>query len=306
MRAIILNVIKIITLRNHFFRLGVFHMKKQAILTFVLAAALPFAGGWAVSNPALAAVPAVQQQAAARVSVQQLKTGTVTTYDYGQIKLYAYATNDPLSDECYALESKDGVVLLESTLLRSNIREWSHFVSQLQRPVVGELMAYHPNGYAAYGKHPVYATEQAVKNWQPDGGIYAIVGNLDKAFGSATDLSMPDRAELLKEGQTIQLAGITFHILPAGDDAYSVEIPQIHAVYRHMMGSDVHNILVSREQIASEIQTLQGYQQKQYDLILTGHYKPEGQAAVAQKIGYLKKFRNWPPRLQTALPLYRA
>lgn len=267
-------------------------MKKTTILTFALAAAIPFAGGWAVSNPALAAAPAVQQQSGARISVQSLKTGTVTIYDYGTIKLYAYATNDPLSDECYALESKDGVVLLESTILHNNIQEWSQFVSQLQRPVVAELMAYHPNGYAAYGKHPVYATEQAVKNWQPGGGIYAIVGNLDKAFGSATDLSMPDRAELLKEGQTIQLAGITFNILPAGDDAYSVEIPQIHAVYRHMMGSDVHNILISREQIAAEIQTMQGYQQKQYDLILTGHYKPEGQAAVAQKIGYLKKVQE--------------
>lgn len=47
-----------------------------------------------------------------------------------------------------------------------------------------------------------------------------------------------------------------------------------HENIRHMMGSDVHNLL-------------------------TGHYKPEGQAAVAQKIQYLQKVQELAETCQT-------
>lgn len=277
-------------------------MKKAVLLSLALSLSLPLGAAFAAPAPAQTASPSAivqQKQAAPAVSVQKLAIGTVTTYDYGNIKMYAYATNDPLSDECYALESKDGVVLLESTILTNNINEWSQFVKTLDKPVVAELMSYHPNGYAAYGKHPIYATPHALQSWQPGGGVYTIVGNLEKAFGSAADTSMPAKAKKLTAGKDITLAGIRFHIIDAGDDAYSVEIPQINAVYRHMMGSDVHNILASRQQIAQDIQTLKGYQQKGYDLILTGHYKPEGQTAVAQKIQYLQKVQELAETCQT-------
>lgn len=275
-------------------------MKKAVLLSLALSLSLPFGAALAAPAPSSPSASVVQQkQAAPAVSVQKLAVGTVTTYDYGNIKMYAYATNDPLSDECYALESKNGVVLLESTILTDNINEWSQFVKALDKPVVAELMSYYPNGYAAYGSHPIYATAQALQSWQPGGGIYAIVGNLEKSFGSAADTSMPAKAKTLTAGKDITLAGIRFHIIDAGDDAYSVEIPQINAVYRHMMGSDVHNILASRQQIAQDIQTLKGYQQKGYDLILTGHYKPEGQAAVAQKIQYLQKVQELAATCQT-------
>lgn len=103
-------------------------MKKAVLLSLALSLSLPLGAAFAAPAPVQTASPSAivqQKQAAPAVSVQKLAIGTVTTYDYGNIKMYAYATNDPLSDECYALESKDGVVLLESTILTSNINEWS-------------------------------------------------------------------------------------------------------------------------------------------------------------------------------------
>ncbi len=269
-------------------------MKTKMLLSLMLAFTMPLGAAAAAPADSLptAGKTAQVQKTFPSVSVQKLGAGRVTTYDYGPVKMYAYSTQDPLDDQCYAFETSKGTVLLESTILKNNISEWNQFVQNFSQPIVGELMSYHPNGYAVYGKHPVYATRNAVQSWQPQGGIYAIVENLAKSFGDAADPSMPKQAQIVTPGEDVTLAGMTFHIVAAGDDAYDVEIPQIHAVYRHMMGSDVHSILASRDQIRQEIETLEGYQQKGYDLILTSHYKPEGQPAVAQKIAYLKKVQE--------------
>ena len=91
---------------------------------------------------------------------------------------------------------------------------------------------------------------------------------------------------------TVKVAGIDFTILPTPDEDYSVEIPAIGVVYRHMLGSKVHNILPSIAYIDAEIADMERYQQEGYGLILTSHYVPEGQEAVTEKLRYLRKVKE--------------
>ena len=42
-----------------------------------------------------------------------LKKGYMEVYDFGEIKLHAYQTNDLMYDESYILENKDNVLLVE-------------------------------------------------------------------------------------------------------------------------------------------------------------------------------------------------
>lgn len=282
-------------------------MKK--LIPFCLAAALavPSISFMPLNNTAFASqFGAATAEAAAStanaplITQQKLANGTVTIYDYGKIKLHAYQTGDALSDECYVFETRQGLVLLESTILKNDITAWKTYIQNLNKPVAGALMAYHPNGFADYKDAPIYSTEHAIASWQQGGGIYAIVGGLTQMFGTAAEPAMPTGAEKLIAGKSIELAGIQFNILDAGDDAYSVEIPEIHTVYRHMMGSRVHNILGSRAHIAAELQTMKDYQKKNYTTILTSHYVPEGQPAVAQKIAYLEKLQQLADTCKTA------
>ena len=81
-------------------------------------------------------------------------------------------------------------------------------------------------------------------------------------------------------------AGVDFIIRDEGDDAYGIEIPAINCVYIHMLGSDCHNILTSKEHISAFAEELKDFD---YDLVLTSHYVPEGQESVEAKIAYLEK-----------------
>ena len=215
-----------------------------------------------------------------------LGTGNVQVYDFGENRLHAYVSGDALGDTCYAIESPEGVVLLESTAFAANNAEWKDYVTSLNKPVAGKLMAYHPNGSDTYSADAPYATENAVDNWAEGGSIRALTDGFVATFGDAVAADHPADAQIVSFGDTVALAGLDFVIRNEGDDAYGVEIPAMNIVYIHMMGSSTHNILTSVDHINAFKAELEGFD---YDLVLTGHNMPEGRDAVQTKIEYLTK-----------------
>ena len=228
------------------------------------------------------------ESAAAGPLAVELAAGSVTVYDFDGIRLHAYASGDPLADECYALESDEGVVLLESTAFTANNEAWRAYVDTLGKPLAGAIMAYHPNGSDTEGLD-IYATENALANWGEGGNIRALTDSFTAAFGDALEASLPAEAKIVSMGDTLTLAGMDFIIREEGDDAFGVEIPAINSVYLHMMGSDVHNVLTSAGHIDAFIAELESFR---YALVLTGHYAPEGEEAVRTKISYLNTVKE--------------
>jgi len=218
-----------------------------------------------------------------------LDEGVVQVYDFGENKLHAYVSGDGLGDTCYAVESAEGIVLIESTAFVANNAAWKAYVEGLGKPVAGKLMAYHPNGSDAYSEDAPYATENALANWGEGGAIRALTDSFVAGFGDAVAADHPAEAQIVNFGDTLTIAGLDFVIRNEGDDAYGIEIPAINCIYIHMMGSDVHNILTSVEHIDAFKAELEGFD---YDLVLTGHHAPEGKDGVAAKIEYLTKTRE--------------
>ena len=217
-------------------------------------------------------------------TVIQLDAGLVQVYDFGENKLHAYVAEDALSDTCYAVESPEGIVMIESTAFVANNAAWKAYVDGLGKPVAGKLMAYHPNGSDAYSDDLPFATENALANWSEGGSIRALTDGFVAAFGDAVAADHPQQAQIVNFGDTVTLAGLDFVIRAEGDDAYGIEIPAINCVYIHMMGSDCHNILTSVEHIQAFKTELEGFD---YALVLTGHHAPEGRDGVETKIAYL-------------------
>lgn len=264
---------------------------KNIVAAFGVAALLVGAPSLPVSLMPTSVASAAAVPSARIMQVVPVGNGEVTVTEYGDVNLHAFRTADPLTDEAYALESKDGVVLIEGAILKSDIQAWKDYVDRLGKPVAGAFFSDHPNGYDILG-YPIYTTDKALQNWQPGGSIYGISGGLVKAFGDTAASALPAPSEIahvVKEGETVQLAGIELRVLATDDEGFELEIPALHAVYRHMMGSHVHSILGSRDFIAQEIEEMKAYQKAGYTLILTSHYIPEGREAVATKLAYLEK-----------------
>ena len=220
-----------------------------------------------------------------------LEIGEMQVYDFGDIKLHAYKTNDPLSNESFILETADALIGIESPCFESNLAEYLEYINALAKPMHFFMLPYHPAGAQVYEEGMEFAGTRAAKAAQSEGGaVKGLVDSFIEIFGEGFNGSIPEITSILEPG-IVTLEGVDFVITETAD-GFDMEIPALHAVFTHMFGADVHNILVSEEAIDTMIAQVKTYQEKAYALILSSHDSPETQEAAAEKLVYLQKVKQ--------------
>lgn len=219
-------------------------------------------------------------------STVRLDRGEMHIYDFGAVRLHAYRTDDPLSDEVFLLEKAGSFVVLESPCFVGSIAALTKYLEG--RTVAGMLVAYHGAGATFLPDVPKYATENAVE-YSKTGGGKALIDQFAGGFGDAFDASVHAVTDIIGEGP-VTIGGIRF-IIHRTDEAFDVEIPEINAVYTHMMGHDCHSIVAGAGHADGIIRQLQAYLSSGYDLILTSHYTPEDLKDARTKIDYLERLK---------------
>lgn len=217
----------------------------------------------------------------------RLSQGEMRVYDFGSVKLHAYQTGDPLADEVFLVEKEGIFVAIESPCFTASVTELNKYLTG--RNVAGVLVAYHGAGAAFLPGAPKYATANAAE-YARRGGGRALIDQFTAAFGDAFDGSIHPIRHTLTEGETI-IGGIRFIIHPTAE-AFDVEIPEINALYTHMLGHDCHSIVGGSGHADAMIAQLRGYIQAGYDLILTSHYTPEDLKDAETKIRYLEELKT--------------
>ena len=218
----------------------------------------------------------------------KLAKGEMHVYDFGAVRLHAYQTHDPIDDEVFLLEKAGQVVVLESPCFHDNIAELTAYLRDRKLEPAGMLAAYHGAGAAFLPGVPKYATQSAV-DYSAQGGGKALIDGFAAAFGAAFDPSIHRADHILAEGP-VTIGSIRFIIHPTAE-AFDVELPEINAVYTHMLGHDCHSIVAGTGHADAMIAQLEGYIARGYDLILTSHYTPEDQKDARTKIDYLTELK---------------
>ena len=203
----------------------------------------------------------------------KLSKGEMHVYDFGTVKLHAYKTNDFIDNEVFILEKNGRAVIIESPCFFDNIKELEQYLENIQ--VEGMLIAYHGAGAAFMPEVPKYATQNAAE--------YSLKGE-------SFDGSVHNITDIIQEGRT-KIGGIEF-IIKQTEEAFDIVIPQINAVYTHMLGHDCHSIVAGAAHADGIIAQLKDYIQKGYDLILTSHYTPEDLKDAQAKIDYLENLKK--------------
>lgn len=217
----------------------------------------------------------------------KLAKGEMNVYDFKGIKLHAYKTNDFLDDEVFIVEKNGRAVIIESPCFFDNMKELTEYLNDIE--VEGMLIAYHGAGASFLPEAPKYATQNAA-NFSTNGGGKALIDNFTGAFGEIFDKSVHKITNVVEAGK-VTIGGIDF-ILKQTDDAFDVEIPEINAVYTHMLGHDCHSIVAGAGHADAMIAELRSYIEKGYGLILTSHYTPEDLKDAQTKIGYLENLKK--------------
>lgn len=216
----------------------------------------------------------------------KLAKGEVSVYDFGDVKLHAYKTNDFIDNEVFIIEKNGKAVVIESPCFFDNNTELADYLKNVK--VEGMLVAYHGAGATFLPDVPKYATQNAVE-YSENGGGKALINNFTNAFGDIFDKSVHKITNVIGEGK-ITVGGIDF-IIKQTSEAFDIEIPEINAVYTHMLGHDCHSIIAGAGHADAIINQLNEYITKGYDLIITSHYTPEDLKDVQTKIDYLNELK---------------
>lgn len=219
-------------------------------------------------------------------STIKLAKGEVHLYDFGDIRLHAYRTNDPLEDEVFIAEKDGRAVAIESPCFKDNIAELNDYLKDMN--VEGVLVAYHAAGAGFLPGVPKYATANAA-DYAENGGGKALIDGFTAAFGENFDAGIHKITNVIDAGAVI-IGGITFNIVQTAD-AFDVEIPEIGVVYTHMLGHDCHSIVAGAGHADAIIAQLRGYIARGCALILTLHYTPEDLKDAETKIAYLQDLK---------------
>ncbi len=217
----------------------------------------------------------------------RLERGSVAVYDFGAVKLHCYKTDDAMADEVFVVEKNGRAVVIESPCFYDSEKALAAYMKDMKAE--GMLVAYHAAGGNFLPDVKKYGTAGA-KEYATNGGGKALIDNFTKAFGSAFDNRLHDITEILPAGK-VTIGGIDFVIVPNAD-AYTIEIPEINAVYTHMLGHDCHSIVGGKEHADAMIAELKNYIAKGFGLILTSHYTPEDMKDAETKIAYLENLKE--------------
>ncbi len=217
-----------------------------------------------------------------------LAKGSVRVYDFGTAKLHAYQTRDLIDDEVFVVEKDGRGFVLEYPCFHDNITELEGYIADQGISIEGIVAAYHMAGATFLPGTPVYATREA-DEYGHTGGGKALIDNFTAAFGDAFDSSIATVTNVV-EGNTLELAGVRMNIVHTAD-AFDVEIPELNAVYTHMLGHDCHSIVAGSGHADAIITQLRGYQDAGIDLVLTSHYTPEDLKDAQTKIDYLEDLK---------------
>lgn len=217
----------------------------------------------------------------------KLSKGEMNIYDFGNIKLYAYKTNDFIDDEVFIVEKNGKAVIIESPCFFDNNKELTEYLKDVE--VAGMLIAYHGAGATFLPEVPKYATQNAL-DYSLNGGGKALINQFTNAFGEIFDNSVHTITNVIGTGK-VTIGGIDF-VIKQTAEAFDVEIPEINAIYTHMLGHDCHSIVAGSDHADSMISELRSYIERGYDLILTSHYTPEDLKDAETKITYLENLQK--------------
>lgn len=215
-----------------------------------------------------------------------LAKGVMNVYDFGGVKLHAYKTNDFIDDEVFIVEKDGKTVVIESPCFFENNQDLAAYLENLE--VARMLVAYHGAGATFLPDVPKYATQNAF-DFSKNGGGKALIDNFTGAFGEIFDASVHPITNVIEPGK-VTIGGIDF-INKQTADAFDIEIPEINAVYTHMLWYDCHSIVAGAGHTDAMIAKLRSYIEKGYDLILTSHYTPEDLKDAQIKIDYLENLK---------------
>lgn len=135
-----------------------------------------------------------------------------------------------MNDECFILENKDNILLIELPPFHSNALEFEKYVNSLNKNIVGKIFSDHPNGCSSIFANTRNYASQGTINSMNSGTIRHLNDGFITSFGTDFDEKLPEITDVLSE-KSYNIGGFELNI-KYHDENIEIEFPKINSIYR--------------------------------------------------------------------------
>lgn len=224
----------------------------------------------------------------------QLK-GTMTTYDLEGFRLHVYQTLDALGDATTVVEGRDGLVVLEMPLFKTNLAEFGEYLRWLGKPVEKVVADYHVGGLADYAPEQVVLVEGMPEFSESE--VYGgMLEGFKAAFGDAIDLRRHAGHTVIPTSGSRNWAGVTFDFLPGASSDFPASSVTIggQVYYTHFAPAKAHFSplqITGRAAVDAQLAALRAAAASGCSVFVGGHGAPATLSEVEFQIAYLEKLK---------------
>jgi glyoxylase-like metal-dependent hydrolase (beta-lactamase superfamily II) len=228
-------------------------------------------------------------------------------------RIHNYASLPPAPVNSWIIESKNGVVVVDTQRQFSEAKNVLKVVENINKPILGVIFTHphpdHINGAAALLNGtinvPIYSTQSTYNVLKNDtGGYFALSKQLLPRNEYSIHQVLPNR--IVSSGENITIDGITYHFEDLGigeaDDMMVIYLPSQKLIFTgDIINNHMHPFFAgaispeSRSHISEWIKQIEYLQQKYPDakVLFPGH-GPSGVAKTLldEQLNYLNTFRS--------------
>ena len=228
-------------------------------------------------------------------------------------RIHNYASLPPAPVNSWIIESKNGVVVIDTQRQFSEAKNVLKVVENINKPILGVIFTHahpdHINGAAALLNGtinvPIYSTQSTYNVLKNDtGGYFALSKQLLPRNEYSTQQVLPNR--IVSSGENITIDGITYHFEDLGigeaDDMMLIYLPSQKLMFTgHMINNHMHPFFAgaispeSPSHISEWIKQIEHLQQIYPDAkVLFPRHGPSGVAKTLldEQLNYLNAFRS--------------
>ncbi len=225
--------------------------------------------------------------------------------DIGPGSLHRYVSNHiSWNTNSYWIEGENGVALIDAQLLPSDARRLAAQIKASGKPLAGVIVTHpHSDHFGGlpvlkdlFGNFPVYATQATADGLAPTLKQMLASYNMPNAFGEALDERLVMPTNIIKDGETVTIAGIDFeiHDLGAGEAADNIIAYQkdLNVVFAGDTFYPFTHYYVGEGHVGGALKHLE-FLRETYSAdtyVLPGHNDASRVHAADQQIAYINRF----------------
>ncbi len=219
--------------------------------------------------------------------------GAMTVIPLENLRIHTYeAPEAAVFVNSHILETENGLIVVDTQFLRPHAEEFRRYADSLNKPIDRVIVTHsHPDhwfGCEYFRDAAIYALREVADQIRGGGG--AMIQAYAPTFGDAITETVVVPEHIIRPG-TETVDGVTLAYEKAeGAEAginLVIELPESRVlIAQDLVYNRVHVFLQQRE-MDPWLAHLRRFQEKEYDVVLSGHGLPANMQVLADMAGYL-------------------